>query len=334
MHKRYVTTAIFVCAFLSPLLYRHHMRDLAEVVRTYSTFKSLELHKYTYPPNQDEADFAKTAPFLAPNILHQIYLQEGRNSSLDKYQPARASCEALHTSWYHMLWTDANATSFVADNYPSILPHYKSYAQTIQRTNILRYLLLHHYGGVYLDLDVKCRTPLDDFRHIPWLTPAAHPAGINNAFILTKPRHPFLNELIAKIPSRDLTWGLPYVENMLSTGCMFITNAWMSYMRHSDEHEWEDKVFVLADEDGGLAGQMLRGKVVTPVFEHGGASSWHSWDAGLIFFVGKHAGLVLGLVGVALVGLGSGLVGWSLRRRRAGLRRRRRSWEVEKVQVG
>lgn len=331
MHKRYAATTIFVCAILVPLLYRHHLRDLAEVIRTYSTFKNLELDKYRYPPDQSEADFARNAPFLAPNILHQIFLQEGRNSSLDKYQPARTSCEALHTSWYHMLWTDDNATTFVADNYPAILPHYINYAQTIQRTNILRYLLLHHYGGVYLDLDVKCRTPLDDFQHLPWVTPAAHPAGINNAFILTKPQHPFLNELIAKIPSRDLTWGLPYVENMLSTGCMFITNAWMSYMRRNSEHEWEDKVFVLADEYGGLEGQMLRGKVVTPVFEHGGASSWHSWDAGLIFFVGKHAGVVLGLLGAALIGLGAMLVYWSFRRRM--LRHRRRSRDFEKQQT-
>lgn len=333
MHKRYAGLAILVCAFLTPLLYRHHLRDLAEVVRTYSTFKKLELDTYRYPPSQAEARYDEARELLAPNILHQICLQEGRNSTLDKYQPARESCEALHTSWYHMLWTDDNATEFVSNNYPSILPHYKHYAQTIQRTNILRYLLLHHYGGVYLDLDVSCRVPLDDFRHLPWITPGAHPAGINNAFILTKPRHPFLNELIAKIPSRDLKWGLPYVENMLSTGCMFITNAWMSYIRRNDEHVWEDKVFVLADENGELAGQMLRGKVVTPVFEHGGASSWHSWDAGLIFFIGKHGGLVAGLAGAVLFGLGAMLVFCGRRRRRMRLIRRR-SRDCEKQSLG
>lgn len=309
--------------------FRDHIRDLAEVIRTYATFGSLELELYNYPPTDIESEIAEQSPQLAPKILHQILLQEGRNSSFTKYHSARQSCISVHPDWEHLLWTDDNATDFVRTHYPDILPHYSHYAQTIQRTNILRYLLLHHYGGVYLDVDITCRVPLDTLLHMPFVTPGAHPAGINNAFILAKPQHPFLREAISRIPSRDIPWPLPYVENMLTTGCMFITNAWMAYMRHDEALEWRDKVFVLADEYGRLDGQMLRGEVTTPLFGHGGASSWHSWDAELIVFVGAHGKKLLIAAGVLVPVLIGAVVVCFVRRRAGRVHRRRRSGQDE-----
>lgn len=265
-----------------------HMRDLIDVFRTYVCFGSTELELFTYPPLEQDAGIARHSPNLVPKKLHQIILEEGRNSSFAKYISAHESCTSLHSDWEHLLWTDGNATAFVMTHYPEVVSHYMHYAQTIQRTNILRYLLLHHYGGVYLDIDITCRVPLDTLLHLPFVTPGAHPAGINNAFILARPQHPFLGETIARIPSRDISWPMPYVENMLTTGCMFITNAWMTYMRDNNALQWQDKVFVLADEHRDLESHMLRGETTTPLFKHGGASSWHSWDAKLLVFIGAH----------------------------------------------
>lgn len=141
--------------------------------------------------------------------------------------------------------------------------------------------MLDHYGGVYLDMDIKCLQPLDGLRDLPFLTPGAFPAGVNNAFILSRPRHPFWEHLLARVEGSDLNWGLPYVENMLSTGCMFFSNAWMDYtsaLTKTDSH-LEERVFVLADEKQDLAPHMLRGAVKTPLFDHAGASSWHKRDA-------------------------------------------------------
>merc|ERR1712000_693159 len=161
------------------------------------------------------------------------------------------------------MWTDTTANEFMSQHYPDLWPHYRNYGQSIQRANSLRYALLEHYGGVYLDIDITCRHPLDNIRHIPLLTPGAHPAGVNNAFILARPHHPFLQHLLAGLPSSDLTWGAPYVENMLSTGCALFGNRWMSYVRslQSKTHAPEDNVYILADGQGLIASHMLRGKV-------------------------------------------------------------------------
>jgi hypothetical protein len=94
---------------------------------------------------------------------------------------------------------------------------------------------------------------------------------------------------------------------------MFFTNVWMAYVRESaaqvgydsEGKAGDDRVQVLADDDGHLEIHMLRGRVVTPLFEHGGASSWHGWDAAAIVLVGDHYGyfLVLGILG-CLCGFG------------------------------
>jgi inositol phosphorylceramide mannosyltransferase catalytic subunit len=301
--------AFAICAFITLgilVSLRHHIRDLGEVVKTYSGFYPyLDSHPGTLFRYQRLGSSESDSQYdteLAPRILHQIYLTEGRLSSISKYLPARKSCEELHPNWTHHLWTDKTGTEFIADHYPGMLPHYQGYKQSIQRANILRYALLHHYGGVYLDLDITCLQPLDNLRSLPFVTPGAYPAGVNNAFILSTPRHGFLQHLLDGVPSRDLSWGMPYIENMLSTGCMFFSNRWMSYVRGLKANPIEgSEVYILANATGDIEPHMLRGAVITPLFEHGGASSWHGWDAAAIVLIGKHYNYVLFLLATALL---------------------------------
>lgn len=342
MLSRHVLLLAILGAFLPIILFRNHVRDLLEIGRTYSTFHSyLKQHQdvlFRYPAtSRRDDDIALAEP--VPRIIHQIFLSDGRpNALLTKYEPAIESCKQLHPEWEMRVWTDRESESFMAEYYPEIHPHYVGYRQNIQRANILRYALLHHFGGVYLDLDVTCRVALDaplgenssvpTLTRLPWLTPGAYPAGVNNAFILARAQHPFLTELLQRVPSRDMSWGMPYVENMLSTGCMFFSNVWMSFVLRAQNEvvQKEDRIYVLADEAGYMEPQMLRGKVVTPLFEHGGASSWHGWDAAAIVLIGKHYGYfaLVVLVLVSLLVFGS----WRLLRgsRRGHQQRRRSSW--------
>lgn len=309
MRTRHYFSVLALLLFLLLLAFRQHLYNLFEVARTYSTFHAyIRQHPdvlFRYPSN-GKADvggsniIATTSPL--PKIIHQIYLSDGRqNSKLSKYGPAIESCKVLHPEWEFKMWEDDAAAAFMAEHYPEISPHYLGYRQNIQRANILRYALLHHFGGVYLDLDVSCLVPIDaslpagsavqSLTELPWLTPGAYPAGVNNAFILSQPRHKFLEELLERVPSRDLGWPMPYVENMLSTGCMYFSNVWTAYtsiLEAGQSVRSEDRVYILADESGNMDPHMLRGKITTPLFAHGGASSWHGWDAEAIVLIGKH----------------------------------------------
>lgn len=302
---KYLAIAAVVLTIVS--LYEH-IRQVGEVVRTYSTFHPL-IHNhpdllYRYPEER------KDAKPVVPKIMHLIALG---TADLSKYSDAIGSCRELHSDWQHNVWTDANATSFLQENYPDIVPHYTGYHQNIQRANVLRYALLHKFGGVYLDLDVSCHVALDKtpIMTLDFVSPGAHPAGVNNAFIATKPNHPFLGRVLAAVPHFDMYWGLPmripYVENMLSTGCMYYTNRWMDYVRELLWGGVQDPVYILATEDGDIYPHMLRGKITTPLFSHGGASSWHGWDAALLLTIGNHymlfmvGGLATAAAVVALV---------------------------------
>ena len=308
MRQRHVLVLLAAVSLAIVTVLRLHLYGVFEIARTYATFYPyLRRHPETlfrYPTRQAPNQFVESG--LVPRIIHQIMLTDGRPPTLEEYESAIKSCRNLHPNWTHHIWSDEDAKTFIGQHYPAIFPHYEGYKQSIQRANILRYALLDHYGGVYLDLDVTCLHPLDDLRHLPFLTPGAYPAGVNNAFILSRPHHSFLQYLLDRVPSRDLLWSSPYVENMLSTGCMFFSNHWISYVRSSVHHPGgktpsEDMVYVLADKVGNMDSHMLRGAATTPLFKHGGASSWHGWDAGAIVLIGKHYGFFLGLLGLGAV---------------------------------
>lgn len=61
------------------------------------------------------------------------------------------------------LWTDASSREFIATEYPWFLEAFDGYKFPIQRADAIRYFVLAHFGGTYIDLDnvsLKHRTSL------------------------------------------------------------------------------------------------------------------------------------------------------------------------------
>lgn len=56
------------------------------------------------------------------------------------------------------VWNMKTSRAFIEDEFPGFLETYDGYKFPIQRVDVLRYFLLRHYGGIYLDMDnVGCR---------------------------------------------------------------------------------------------------------------------------------------------------------------------------------
>ena len=51
------------------------------------------------------------------------------------------------------LWTDVKSREFIATEYPWFLATFDNYSQPIQRADAIRYFVLNHFGGIYIDLD-------------------------------------------------------------------------------------------------------------------------------------------------------------------------------------
>ncbi|GAA98906.1 glycosyltransferase family 32 protein [Mixia osmundae IAM 14324] len=242
--------------------------------------------------------------YVIPNVFHSILLGPSYVMR-PSWQVSLDSCRALHPTAEFKMWTDESAAAFVAKEYPELLRTWLSYGQTIQRSNTLRYMLLARLGGIYMDLDLACRVNLDPLRRLTLVTPPATPTGRTNAFIAAIPNHPYMNALVSALPVYNLEWFFPYATNMFSTGCLYfsaIDVALPAEVRRSMK--------ILPGKAHRLSGHTF-----TPLFEHLGASTWHSWDSSVIMALG-HAvnslmSLWLPLASVAIVAI----FGWHMRSR-------------------
>ncbi|EPQ61256.1 hypothetical protein GLOTRDRAFT_113658 [Gloeophyllum trabeum ATCC 11539] len=266
-----------------------HLGALSTLLYTYLAFPLKHTHVLGAADGFDLANLTHQASLLSspspssqpyttpvvPKIIHQVRL--GNLTMRPKWQEAHDACTALHppaAGWEFRVWDDAAADAFVEQHYPQLFATYRGYPYEIQRTNILRYLVLHRFGGIYMDLDLRCIEPLDGLLGVEFLTPPANPTGVNNAFIVARPNHGFLEFVVGKVKKYDLRWGMPYVTNMFSTGCQFWSTMHTLYPHR-------EQLTVLPQE------YKLNGHVLTPLFEHLGASSWHRSDARLILLIGK-----------------------------------------------
>lgn len=90
-----------------------------------------------------------------PKILHKTT----RVLSKDDIQTAfYKECEDIYLSdgWEVKLWYDDMINLFVAEHYPQYFDQFKEITPNIKKVDAIRYLLMYHYGGMYLDMDDEC----------------------------------------------------------------------------------------------------------------------------------------------------------------------------------
>ena len=78
-------------------------------------------------------------------------------SALDADQRRlRARCMELHPGWEFKFWDDASRVEFVREQFPDYYPGWAAMHPLIKQLDTSRYMLMQHFGGVYLDADVEC----------------------------------------------------------------------------------------------------------------------------------------------------------------------------------
>jgi mannosyltransferase OCH1-like enzyme len=339
---------IFITTCSVIAFFRRHLLALALILNCYITWP------FSPPPflTVDVSSLPQISPssqpaFIPRNMHHVLLGPMGRDPPID-WLAARNSCVTLHATWpEHYFWTDDNADGFFEEHYPWFLSTWNSYPSIVQRADALRYFVLHQYGGVFLDMDLFCRNPLDPLMsHLESVTPHQHrrtssqggmyilaesghphmllapkasPVGVSNGFIIATRGHPLLSQMISFLPRFNLSFILSYATVMFSTGCMYIS----SHMQLFTRRRWGKNTVMVLD---GVE-NMLNGNVNTPLFRHLGSSSWHSSDAKFIRkIVGGVRQSPVGMGWIVTVVLFSGAAVFVYRRRggrtvRGGMRR-------------
>lgn len=214
-----------------------------------------------------------------------------------------------------MLWTDAASRDFIAENYPWFLDTFDRYPYNIQRADAIRYFVLYHYGGIYMDLDIGCHRPLDPLLIHHVILPKTIPVGLSNDLMFSTERHAFLEQAIHNLIAFDYNWILNYPTVMFSTGPMFLSMQYGQYISHHG---------TAADSEIRVLPRSLYGKNAKPgeaphsFFSHYYGSSWHADDAAFIGFLGTWGKTLMWLGLIILIG---GLFKLPARQRRYNFRR-------------
>ncbi|KAH8705782.1 putative glycosyl transferase [Talaromyces proteolyticus] len=262
---------------------------------------------------------------VVPPILHHINL--GPKQPSPEWMAARDECIEYHPDWKAYIWDDKASNEFVKEKFPHLKEMWDNYHFPVERVDALRYMVLQKYGGVVLDFDLACKRNLDPLRRFEFVAPSAHPTGFSIGFMMSSPGNPFVHELVDNLSRYNHAWFfLPYVTVMFSTGCHYASTIFTLHKNRS-------ALRILGGIPGHPRLHMLNGYVDTPLFRHLGSSSWHSFDAFLINWLGhRQKGLII-VIFIVLSFLVGSLVTTCLtlrqRRRYAALRSRLSSIDYE-----
>lgn len=171
---------------------------------------------------------------MIPGFIHQTW----RDLNIPEPLAWPESWKRLNPGWEYRLWTDDDLLSLVQNYYPELEALFMSYPRAVQRADLGRYLILHHCGGVYADLDTECLSPLDPIAHETRVILAeepvehryqSHPLGLDrllfNGVMASPQGHPFWRHVMAML-LRCRHAGANVLE---STGPLALTGAVESY---------------------------------------------------------------------------------------------------------
>ncbi|MEM7061702.1 MAG: glycosyltransferase [Cyanobacteria bacterium P01_B01_bin.77] len=174
---------------------------------------------------------------VIPKIIHQTWKSSELPADMLAFQQ---SWITHHPHWEYRLWTDQQNRQFLQTHYPWFLKIYDRYSENICRVDAIRYFILMHHGGVFIDLDFECLQPLDDFLDgkelVFGLEPSAHVElsqsqirGLIHivcpSLMASRAKHPFWSHVCqALVESKQLPGVLD------ATGPFLLTRAYDTFL--------------------------------------------------------------------------------------------------------
>ncbi|KAF4983101.1 hypothetical protein FZEAL_1411 [Fusarium zealandicum] len=250
-------------------------------------------------PRQDETVSEPNPDRHAiPKIFHQTAATDVIPENWVKPQQ---SCRDVYSDFEYKLWTDESARDFIEAEYPWFVDTWDNYPFPIQRADAIRYFVLYHYGGIYLDLDTWCNKTIpildieSDVATHHAVFKSTTPTGVSNDLMITSPRHPVFEAALANILRyNDITkgWGpwLPYGAIMIAAGPLFITMVIKNYLLEQP---------ALPE----LTVSVVNATTLQPYMTDLESCSWHHDDAKLLMWLGNKPFIWFGLGAIVTVGV-------------------------------
>jgi mannosyltransferase OCH1-like enzyme len=215
LQRQYITWKDFPTSYADAL----KAKDWDTLLQTYDYKKNFPTVEY----NHDDA----TATRNIPPIIHFIWFRNLYETKAEitsipsKGSEAPEHCRRYNPDYTINIWNASAARDLLEQHYAWFLPTYDAYRYPIQRVDAVKYFLLWHYGGIYMDMDIACRRSMDPLLPFPAWFPEASPLGVNNDLMATRSRHPVIRLMLENLHARNLNLIFPYLTIFWSTGPQF-----------------------------------------------------------------------------------------------------------------
>lgn len=204
-----------------------------------------------------------------PKIIHQVwfdYMTMPRT-----WEVASRLWSAKNPNFTYMLWNEKSIISFLHTKYPKLISLFYSYTYPVQRIDMIRYVILYHYGGIYSDFDIEL---ISDLNLILDQAGSAHvclaptnPFGFATDLMMAAPRSNFMKFAVLNLFKSNHWYIVPYLTIMLSTGPMYLTGIFKNYPNKSE-------IYVIP--------KMCYEQTC---FHHLEGGSWHGVDGKMIWYI-------------------------------------------------
>jgi len=192
---------------------------------------------------------------MIPKIIHQIWFQ-GENNIPKTYPNYSHTWKKLNPLYEYMFWDQQSIETLIINYYPELYNKYKSYPEIIQKIDMAKYIILNHFGGIYVDLDLEALKPVDKLISSHSIIFAKY--GVNyfekivaygsifgdvleNGFIASSKKNPFWEHCYKILLNENINRKLfeshfKYIFRTIGPG--LLTNAYNSYKD-------KDKIYLL-----------------------------------------------------------------------------------------
>lgn len=226
-------------------------------------------------------------PNGVPKVIHQTWKTKDVPAH---WRASQESWKAHHKTWTYLLWTDSDIKAYIQTARPAAWSLFEKLEWPIQRVDLFRYFVLYDFGGLYVDLDIMARGPIDvplgqSFGDIFLVHSANTPSHYTNALMASTLRPSakrFWSSMVAhveswptKLSEKVLGHALRHLQIMMSTGPMALTkvaNESLEAITVLPQRRWNPFDLSVA---GDLEEQVSEEALVNIL----SGSSWHDVDS-------------------------------------------------------
>lgn len=178
---------------------------------------------------------------MIPRIIHQSWKASDIPAHLREFQ---RSWRVHHPGWEYRLWIEADNHRLIDEHYPQFAEFFRGLQPPILKIDFIRLAYMHHFGGLYVDMDFEALRPLDPLLSEPRIVVGRESNGIGqqmrgedyicNALLASPARHPVWLDIMRRMAAefRPKRWSETYSAYVIRN-CMALCDQTLVALQRS-----------------------------------------------------------------------------------------------------